>query len=91
MNASGRLGEAASEGVLSGANPANIGTDDFVMSSYGRDKLEAPFPASAYQEASPEAGFYNVSGMSDFDNDLVAWAGNWICGPRTALIQAATT
>jgi len=26
--------------------------------------------------------------MSDFDNDLVAWAGNWICGPRTALVQS---
>jgi type II secretion system protein G len=83
-------GEAATEGVLSGANADNIGDDDFVISSFGRNTEEGPYPASTYQEASPEAGFYNVSGMSDFDGDLVAWAGNWICGPRTALLQSTT-
>jgi type II secretion system protein G len=83
-------GEAATEGALSGASAANIGDDDFVISSFGRNKVEGPYPASSYQEASPEAGFYNVSGMSDFDGDLVAWAGNWVCGPRTSLIQAAS-
>jgi len=83
-------GEAATEGVLSGADADNIGGDDFVITSWGRNVLEGPFPPSVYQETTPEAGFYNVSGMSDFDNDLVAWAGNWICGPRTALVQAAS-
>jgi len=52
--------------------------------------VEAPFEAALYTEATPEAGFFNVSGMSDFDGDLVAWAGNWICGPRTSLVTAAT-
>jgi type II secretion system protein G len=84
-------GEAATEGVLVGADPDNVGEEDFVISSYGRNKVETPFEAGLYAEATPEAGFYNVSGMSDFDGDLVAWAGNWICGPRTSLIQAATT
>ncbi len=85
-------GEAATEAVLSGADAANIGNDDFVILSNGRDKIDGPtYQASVYTEATPEAGFYNVSGMSDFDEDLVAWAGNWIVGPRTALIQAATT
>ncbi len=77
-------------GALTGANPDNIGDEDFVISSFGRDGADGPFPASSYQEATPEAGFYNVSGMSDFDGDLVAWAGNWICGPRTSLVTAAT-
>ena len=76
--------------ALSGADPDNIGEEDFVMSSFGRNKMDGPFNAATYQEATPEAGFYNVSGMSDFDGDLVAWAGNWICGPRTSLIQAAS-
>jgi hypothetical protein len=83
-------GEAATEGALSGANADNIGDDDFVITSWGRNQADGPYPASTYAEANPEAGFYNVSGMSDFDGDLVAWAGNWICGPRTALIQAAS-
>lgn len=83
-------GEAAVEGVLSGADVANIGEEDFVISSYGRNKLEAPFEAALYTEAAPESGFFNVSGMSDFDGDLVAWAGNWICGPRTSQIGGST-
>jgi type II secretion system protein G len=83
-------GEAAVEGALTGANADNIGGEDFVISSFGRNLIAAPFEASVYTEATPEAGFYNVSGMSDFDGDLVAWAGNWICGPRTSLIQAAS-
>jgi prepilin-type N-terminal cleavage/methylation domain-containing protein len=85
-------GEAATEGILSGADAENIGDDDFVILSMGRNKLVGPtYDASIYTEATPEAGFYNVSSMSDFDEDLVAWAGNWIVGPRTALVQSATT
>jgi type II secretion system protein G len=63
-------GEAASEGILTGANPANIGGDDFVIESWGRNIIAGPYPASAYQEATPESSFYNVSSMSDFDGDL---------------------
>jgi type II secretion system protein G len=77
-------------GVLSGADAANIGEEDFVISSFGRDKADGPFGADSYAEATPEAGFYNVSGMADFDGDLVAWAGNWICGPRTSQIGGTT-
>ncbi len=84
-------GEGPSEGALTGANADNIGSDDFVISSYGRNGADGPtYNAAAYAEANPEAGFYNVSGMSDFDYDLVAWAGNWICGPRTALVQSGS-
>ena len=85
------VGEAATEGALSGADPDNIGDEDFVITSWGRNKLDGPdYNAAVYTEATPEAGFYNVSGMSDFDYDLVAWAGNWICAPRTSLVQAAS-
>jgi type II secretion system protein G len=84
-------GEGATEGALTGANADNIGDDDFVISSFGRNGEDGPtYNAAAYAEATPEAGFFNVSGMSDFDYDLVAWAGNWICGPRTALVQAGS-
>ena len=57
--------------------------DDFAMGSWGRDKLAGPFPASVYTPAAPEAGMYTVSKMSDFNNDLAAWNGSWICAPRT--------
>ena len=83
-------GEAAVQGILTGADGANIGGEDFVISSFGRNLIATPFAASVYTEATPEAGFYNVSGMSDFDGDLVAWAGNWICGPRTSLVTGAS-
>jgi prepilin-type N-terminal cleavage/methylation domain-containing protein len=81
-------GELPVEGVVTA--PDAIGAEDFVILSYGRDGGIGPdYDASMYTEATPEGGFYNVSGMSDFDNDLVAWSGNWIVGPRTSLV--ATT
>ena len=62
---------------------ANAGADDFAMTSWGRDKAAGPVGAAQYTTATPEAGMYVVSGMSSFDNDLVAWNGSWIAGPRT--------
>jgi hypothetical protein len=41
-----------------------------------------------YDPTNPEASRYNVGRMSDFDQDLVAWSGNWIIAPSTALVQA---
>jgi len=79
-------GEAAVEGVINAADA--IGSDDFAILSYGRDLNAGPVDTTAYTETTPEGGFYNVSGMSDFDNDLCAWGGNWIVGPRTALVQS---
>jgi len=77
-------GEAAVETVINAAE--TIGSDDFAILSYGRDLAAGPIDTTAYTETTPEGGFYNVSGMSDFDNDLCAWGGNWIVGPRTALV-----
>ena len=83
-------GAANSSGVMSAADAEDFGDDDFVILSLGRDGTEGPtYSASSYSTATPEAGFYNVSGMSDFDEDLVAWAGNWVCGPRTSLVTGS--
>ena len=82
-------GQAAVTGIVSGANAADIGSDDFAIQSYGRNKAVGPIQASNYTTATPEAGFYNVSKMADFDNDLVAWNGSWIVGPRTALVTGS--
>jgi len=78
-------GNGPVKGVLSGAEATDIGDEDFVISSYGRLGAEGPYDASVYTTATPEAGRYQVSGMGDFANDLVAWAGNWICAPTSAI------
>ena len=62
-----------------------IGGDDFAVQSYGRNNEAGPYPASVYSTSTPEAGRYFVGSMTDFNNDLVAWNGSWICGPRTSV------
>jgi type II secretion system protein G len=83
------VGQSSVTGVMSGADPGDIGADDFVVQSWGRDKAAGPLQASNYSTGTPEAGFYNVSRMIDFNNDLVAWNGNWVVGPRTALVTGS--
>jgi len=73
--------------VVSGADPLEIGDDDFVIQSWGRDKGQGPnYQASTYDTAAPEAGRYNVSKMADFNEDLVNWNGSWIVGPSAVLV-----
>jgi len=81
------LGKAAVTGVVSGADPLEIGEDDFVIQSFGRNNIAGTtYQASTYDTATPEAGRYNVSKMSDFNEDLVNWNGSWIVGPSTVLV-----
>ena len=62
------------------------GGDDIAIMSYGRGGLAgAGIDATAYTAANPTAGLYTVSAMTDFNNDLVAWNGTWICGPKTTV------
>ncbi len=83
------VGQGPVTSVMSGADTGDIGADDFVVQSWGRDKAAGPLQASSYTTGTPEAGFYNVSRMVDFNNDLVAWNGNWVVGPRTALVSGS--
>lgn len=57
------------------------GTDDFVVSSWTRDKSVESFTFNADD---PEAGLFIVDSMADFNNDLVMWNGSWIRAPKTA-------
>ena len=68
-------------GAATGTNAP--GVDDFAMASFGRNKISGTISAGTYTVANPEAGMYTVSKMTDFDNDLAAWNGSWVCGPRT--------
>jgi hypothetical protein len=74
------LGEEADVfGILA----ADVGSDDFVIGSGGRDRAIGPDPA-AFNPVSPEDSIYTLNDMADFDNDLVNWSGSWIIAPRTA-------
>jgi type II secretion system protein G len=55
---------------------------DFVVASFGRDHIQQT--DTGFSESTPEDGLYIVNSMSDFDNDLVAWNGSWICAPRSS-------
>ncbi|MEN6559297.1 MAG: prepilin-type N-terminal cleavage/methylation domain-containing protein [Acidobacteriota bacterium] len=72
---------------LTGTAATDVGNDDFLFASYGRN---GEVGALTYDPTNPEGSRYNVSGMSDFDNDLVAWSGNWVIAPATALVQNAS-
>jgi type II secretion system protein G len=60
---------------------SNVGADDFLVASFGRNKTQESF---AFSNANPEAGLFIISTMADFDKDLVQWDGSWIRAPRTA-------
>ncbi|MCK7499639.1 MAG: hypothetical protein MZW92_61490 [Comamonadaceae bacterium] len=75
------------DSVLDGyiaASTADVGDDDFLFASYGRN---GELGALVYDPTDPEASRYNISGMSSFDNDLVAWSGNWVVAPSTVLVR----
>ena len=55
--------------------------DDFLVSSWGRDKLLETF---VFDPDKPEFGMFVVSEGAHFNNDLVMWNGSWIRAPRTA-------
>lgn len=63
-----------------GTNEADPGDDEFIVASHGRNAIAGPL---VYDPSNPEASFYLVNEMADFDEDLVMWDGNWIIGPRT--------
>ncbi len=64
-----------------GIKPETVATDDFIIASWGRDKLSESF---AYSETAPANGFYALSVIGDFDKDLILWNGQWIRVPLAA-------
>jgi general secretion pathway protein G len=79
---------AVAGGVLDAASIADLGGDDFMIASFGRNGVVGIL---SFDSTNPEASRYNVSGMVDFDQDLVAWSGNWIIAPATSLVGSAAT
>jgi len=59
----------------------NTNLDDFVVSSYGRNKT---VDVTGFTPDTPEAGLFIVATGIDFNKDLVMWNGSWVGAPRTA-------
>jgi general secretion pathway protein G len=58
----------------------DVGVDDFLVASYGRNKTLDTF---LYTAATPEAGMYTLDTIADFNRDIVNWNGSFIGGPRS--------
>ena len=85
------VGESGTETALPSVDSDMIGPEDFVIISWGRDNAAGPnYSASDYSDSTPQAMFYNVNSMADFNEDLANWSGNWIVCPSTALIQSGS-
>jgi len=67
--------------------------DDFLVASYGRDKLEGggSTPWGGFSITDPEGGLFVVKAGVDFNYDLVMWNGSWISAPRTSAISTTPT
>ena len=49
--------------------------DDFIVVSLGRDGIMEDWE---FSENNPESGLFVLTGMDDFDKDIVMWNGSWI-------------
>ena len=67
---------------LSDVDDSEVGLDDFAVGSYGRDG-SAGGQDFTYDPATASQGFFEITGMESFKNDLVNWNGNWVSAPRT--------
>ncbi len=63
-------------------NSDDIGPEDFVIESYGRDGLSDGWE---YDPADTVDDYYTVDGWQAFKNDMVNWNGSWIRTPKIAV------
>jgi len=59
----------------------DIGDDDFLIISLGRDGLDGGTVTFSYDPNDTFAGLYNMDEMADFMNDLINLNGSWIHAP----------
>ena len=60
--------------------------DEFIVASYGRDKVDTAFTFNAMD---PATVYFTITGLTSFNQDLVNWSGSWIHAPKSA--QLGTT
>ncbi len=68
-----------------GIDASELGRDDFVIQSFGRDGLDEGY---TFDPSNPDNSFYIIQKMEDFNKDLIIWNGNWIRAPRHAGLRS---
>ncbi len=69
------------DAAIRNIDPADIGPDDFLIESYGRDNISDGW---TYDPLTPNDDYYVVDSHQAFRNDLINWNGYWIRSPRVA-------
>jgi type II secretion system protein G len=69
------------------SNVTNNASDDFMVASRGRDKTHVDF---SFDPLAPASAYFDITGLSSFDQDLVNWNGAWIHAPKSAQLGSAT-
>lgn len=60
----------------------DIGPDDFLIVSLGRDGLDGGTKTFTYSPEDLPSGLYEMKSIPDFNNDLVNLNGTWLHAPR---------
>ena len=60
----------------------DVGPEDFVIESYGRDGISDGW---TWDASATDDDFYTVDSLEAFRHDMVNWNGSWIRSPRVAL------
>lgn len=66
-------------GGVFGIDAEEVGIDDYVVQSLGRDGEDEGF---AYNPEDTDSNLYLVLDAEDFNRDLIIWNGSWIRAPR---------
>jgi type II secretion system protein G len=72
-------GSAGNSSGYSGVT--GCGSDDFVVASQGRDKI---LTTITFNPLTPSTAYFDITGMTSFNEDLVIWNGSWIHVPKVA-------
>jgi type II secretion system protein G len=76
---------AAAEGQYNSVTGCSF--DDFLISSFARDKVKT---AISFDPTQPSTAYFDITGMTSFNEDLVNWSGSWIHVPKSGQLGAAT-
>ena len=63
----------------------DIGGDDFLIVSLGRDGEDGGDDSFNYNAVNPTVGMYKINSIADFNNDLININGSWLHAPRLML------
>src|SRR4030042_2149499 len=60
--------------------------DEFVITSWGRDKADGP--TFTFDPMDPALSYFPITGLISFHQDLANWSGSWIHAPKSAQLRS---